>query len=159
MSGSRFSPLPAPDTSRIVARARECDVADLPALLGELEVARATALSRLLSTPAAAPAAPARLLFDAAEMSSQVGVPESWLRARARAGEIRSVKCGHYTRFDPIEVLEDLKRLRVTRAPKKTRPRDNRDCEGEKRQQRRGAATALLPDSAPGNSTPEVSRG
>jgi hypothetical protein len=94
--------------------AREVSPDELPALLGELETAKALVWTRLVSAPTPCPAQPTRLLLDAAELAAETGLPESWLRDKARKREIRSVRAGHYVRFDPADVIEDLKRLRVT---------------------------------------------
>ena len=39
-------------------------------------------------------------LLDAKQAAEQLNVPESWVRAEARAGRIPHVKLGRYVRFD-----------------------------------------------------------
>lgn len=116
--------------------AAELPTAELPELCADIERARAVAWSRL-TMPAPKPE-PKPLLLDAPVMAARAGVPETWLRARARRGEIRSVRCGHYVKFRETDVLEDLERLGAT-------PQDGRSRRPGKTQQPRDPATALLP--------------
>jgi excisionase family DNA binding protein len=46
------------------------------------------------------------LLVDAAHVAQRLGVPRSWVTARARAGDMPHVRIGRYTRFDMAEVDE-----------------------------------------------------
>lgn len=46
----------------------------------------------------------ARRLVDVAEASAFLGVPESWLAARARNGEAPCRRLGKYVRFDLVEL-------------------------------------------------------
>lgn len=72
---------------------------ELPALLGELETARALAWVRL-AAPAPAPASSKDgTLLDAKGVAERLGVPESWVRDMARQGKIPSIRLGHYVRF------------------------------------------------------------
>jgi excisionase family DNA binding protein len=43
-------------------------------------------------------------LIDAAGAAALLGVPESWIRAEARADRIPHVRLGKYVRFDPAEL-------------------------------------------------------
>jgi hypothetical protein len=80
----------------------------LPALLGELEAAKALAWARL-ATPAHEPQpAGDTALLDAKAMAERLDVPESWLREHARRGRIPCRYVGRYMRFDPTAVLRAL---------------------------------------------------
>jgi len=46
---------------------------------------------------------PARLL-DARQVAEVLGVPDTWVRAEARAERIPHVRFGRYVRFDPAAV-------------------------------------------------------
>ena len=85
---------------------------ELPALLGELEAAKARAWIRLAAAERAAqeqhtPADSGRLL-DAKAMAERLQVPESWLREHARGGRVPCVYVGRYMRFDPERVRRAL---------------------------------------------------
>lgn len=81
----------------------------LPALLGELEMAKALAWSRLtMPSPSPTLVADTGLLKPKA-MADQIKVQESWLREKARQGRIPYVPVGRYMRFDPEAVLRALK--------------------------------------------------
>jgi len=88
--------------------AAELPAEELPALVGELEAAKAQAWARL-ATPAREPApADATALLDAMAMAERLKVPESWLREHARRGLIPCVYVGRYMRFSPAAVLRAL---------------------------------------------------
>lgn len=100
------SPPPAlPALAATLRRAvAELPRGELPALLGELETARALAWVRL-AAPAPAPASSKDgTLLDAKAMAERLGVPDSWLREHARHGRIPCVYVGRYMRFDPDRV-------------------------------------------------------
>jgi len=107
MSGARSDPFAAADTLHNLATIVEATaIADLPALLGELEHAKALVWSRLM-TPA--PRASETHLVGASEMADQLGVTESWVRTAARRHRIPTVPAGAHLRFDPVEVLTAMK--------------------------------------------------
>lgn len=67
----------------------------LPALVGELEAAKAVAWCRLCTQPPQTTETHGQGgLLNAAEMAKLLGVPESWLREQARQGTVASVRCG-----------------------------------------------------------------
>ncbi len=78
--------------------------AAIPAALVRLAALQTALAARLAAeqAPVAAPA-PAALLTPKAA-AAHLGVPETWLRDKARAGAVKSVKLGLYVRFR----LEDL---------------------------------------------------
>lgn len=43
-------------------------------------------------------------LIDADAAARMLGVPKTWVLARAREGGLPCVKLGHYTRFSPAEL-------------------------------------------------------
>jgi len=43
-------------------------------------------------------------LVDAADASSLLGVPKSWVLAEARADRIPHIRLGRYVRFEPLEL-------------------------------------------------------
>ncbi len=73
---------------------------ELPALVGELEAAKALAWVRLTTPESRQPAAEPGRLLNAKAMAECLQVPESWLREHARRGRIPCVHVGRYTRFD-----------------------------------------------------------
>jgi excisionase family DNA binding protein len=48
-------------------------------------------------------------LLDAPSLAELLEVPESWIRAEARAERIPHVRLGRYVRFDPAEIEPWLK--------------------------------------------------
>jgi hypothetical protein len=82
---------------------------ELPTLIANLERAKAEAFARLATPEPIAPAA--RELVDAAEMARRCGLTEFGVRDRARRGVIPCVHTGRrQVRFDPVDVLEALRR-------------------------------------------------
>jgi excisionase family DNA binding protein len=82
----------------------------LVALLAQVKALEGMVLARLLADVGAgapAAAAPGRLL-TAKEMAQVLHVPESWVRAQARAERIPRTMVGRYTRFDPVAVQRAL---------------------------------------------------
>jgi excisionase family DNA binding protein len=55
-------------------------------------------------------------LLTARQLAEQLSVPESWLREKARIGELPSVKLGHYVRF----CLDDVRRYLSEIAPERS---------------------------------------
>ncbi len=88
--------------------AAELPAADLPTLLGELEIAKALIWVRLTAPVPSLSAATDSLLLDAKAMAERLQVPESWLREHARQGRIPCVYVGRYMRFDPERVRRAL---------------------------------------------------
>ena len=85
--------------------ATELPTDEVPALVGELEAAKARAYARLATADRdtqehRSPADAGRLL-DAKAMAERLQVPESWLRESARRGRVPCVYVGRYMRFDP----------------------------------------------------------
>jgi excisionase family DNA binding protein len=81
--------------------------AAIPAVLLRLAALQTALAARLAAepTPITAPAPTALLTPKAA--ADHLGVPETWLRDKARAGVVKFVKLGLYVRFR----LEDLEVL------------------------------------------------
>lgn len=52
-------------------------------------------------------------LIDARAASKLLGVPHTWLLARARAGAIPHHRLGHYVRFDPQDLSAWLAENRI----------------------------------------------
>lgn len=71
----------------------------LPAASLELASLQCAVAARLLEA-SDKPAAAASELLTASEMASILGVKESWLRSRARAGKLPVIVLGRYRRFD-----------------------------------------------------------
>ena len=88
--------------------AAELPTDELPALVAELEAAKAAAWVRLATPAPNPPAASDTRLLDAKAMAERLQVPESWLREHARQGRIPSVHLGHYVRFNPTIVMKAL---------------------------------------------------
>jgi hypothetical protein len=85
---------------------------ELPALVGELETAKAQAYARLATADRGAqghhPPADTGRLLNAKTMAERLQVPESWLREHARGGRVPCVYVGRYMRFDPAAVIRAL---------------------------------------------------
>jgi hypothetical protein len=88
--------------------ATELPANELPALVGELEAAKALAWARLAAPVREPQPADDAALLDAKAMAKRLNVPESWLREHARRGRIPCVYVGRYMRFDPAAVLRTL---------------------------------------------------
>jgi len=89
--------------------AAELPADELPALVGELEAAKALAWARLTTlAPNPTPDSGTLDLLDAKAMAGRLRVPESWLREHARRGRIPCVYVGRYMRFDPERVRRAL---------------------------------------------------
>ena len=104
------SVLPSLDSLAATLRryAAELPADDLPALVGELEAAKAVAWARL-TTPAPSPTQNTNgELVNAKTMAERLHVPESWLREHARRGRIPCIYVGRYMRFSPTAVTESL---------------------------------------------------
>ena len=84
--------------------------AELPALIAEIAGAHAAALTRLVIPPASKTVAETDIV-TADELATRLKVPPSWVREKARAGEIPCIRAGHYMRFRLSEVLEALRRM------------------------------------------------
>ncbi len=52
-------------------------------------------------------------LLDAGQAATLLNVPESWIRAEARAGRIPHLQLGRYVRFDREELLAWVDRRKV----------------------------------------------
>jgi len=87
----------------------ETPVETLPQLLGVLAQTKAAVWLRM-TTPASTPTSTAGLV-DAGEMAQLLGVPENWVRDKARASLIPFVRLGHYVRFEPPAVIEAVRKL------------------------------------------------
>jgi hypothetical protein len=107
--------------------AAELPANELPALMGELEAAKALAWTRL-TTPAREPqpAAGDSSLLDAKAMAERLRVPESWLRESARRGRIPCTYVGRYMRFDPDRVRRALDERAAGVISPRTGPLDRR---------------------------------
>ena len=89
--------------------AQELPYEELPALVGELEAAKARVWSRLARhEQEEPPASDGENLLDAEAMARRLDVPQSWLREQARRGRIPYIRLGHYMRFDPRAVVRRL---------------------------------------------------
>ena len=89
--------------------ARELPPEDLPALVGALEAAKASAWARLaVADHGAHPERTVDTLLDARAMAKRLDVPESWLRDAARGGRVPCIYVGRYMRFDPAAVRRAL---------------------------------------------------
>ncbi|MGO9056948.1 MAG: helix-turn-helix domain-containing protein [Candidatus Binataceae bacterium] len=82
----------------------------IPALLTQLAALQSALAARLIS--ASSVAAPESVLVDAGELADRLGVPETHIRTKARAGEIPCVRVGKYMRFDPAAVAAVLEAAR-----------------------------------------------
>lgn len=102
------------DLTRLAAdlevAARELPAEQLPELASALAGAAARVQLRI-SAAAVAPASTGEHLVGAAEMARLLGVPENWVRDRARAGTLPFHRLGHYVRFNTTEVLEAVRRM------------------------------------------------
>ena len=76
------------------AWATTVDPEHILALLSQLAALQAALAARLIAE--AGIAAPESQLVDAAELAERLGVPESHIRTKARAGEIPCVRVGKY---------------------------------------------------------------
>jgi len=86
----------------------------LPDFLATLEAAKATGWARLVlpNVPASPPTpGPQLALVDAETLSEMVQLPPSWIRDRARRGQLPVVRLGRYLRFRPDDVLAVLAEL------------------------------------------------
>src|SRR5262245_29276585 len=82
--------LEPPDDSRMIV---QLSAGELRALIrAEIEASRKQELPRLL--------------YDTAEAAEILGVPPTWLAARARAGEVRVTRKGHYVLFSLPDLQE-----------------------------------------------------
>jgi excisionase family DNA binding protein len=45
------------------------------------------------------------LLIDAEAAAQLLGVPETWVREKARLGRLPCIRLGRYVRFDPDELI------------------------------------------------------
>jgi hypothetical protein len=118
----------------------------LPALVGELEAAKAVAYGRLFTQPPPEAQGQGGLL-DAAQMAKRLGLPKSWLLEQARQGTVASVRCGHYVRFDPERVRETLARHRPrgSAPPPVVAPHTKAEPVHPKVRQLRPAANSAVP--------------
>lgn len=103
------------------------DADQLAEVIGALEAGKVGAMARLLMP---ALPAPATKLVGAAEMASILGTPENWVRDKARAGALPCIRCGHYVKFNPAEVLEAVRHMPA--------PHNGRLCTIDKTQEKRG---------------------
>jgi hypothetical protein len=95
-----------------IRRALDAVVLELPAddiadAIGLCAATQARLLARLTAPTAAVPTK----LVNAAEMAAILDVPENWVRDKTRADALPHRQLGHYIRYDPIEVLEAVRRL------------------------------------------------
>ncbi len=100
----------------------------IPDVIGALESAKARALAKLMPSPVAGPPR----LVDAAEMADLIGVPEGWVRDKARAGALPCRQLGHYVRFDAAEVLEAVRKMPA--------PQNRGFCSPKKGEEKRGGS-------------------
>jgi excisionase family DNA binding protein len=56
-------------------------------------------------------------LIDAKAASKLLGVPDTWLLAQARAGQIPHHRLGHYVRFNPDDLRDWLAESRIASDP------------------------------------------
>ncbi len=124
----------------------ETPVSALPALVGDLEAAKAVAYGRLFTQPPPEAQGQGGLL-DAAQMAKRLGLPKSWLLEQARQGTVASVRCGHYVRFDPEQVRETLARHRPrgSTPPATVAQHAKAEAARPKVRQLRPAATSAVP--------------
>jgi excisionase family DNA binding protein len=81
---------------------------DAEVLLGACIAVQGALFGRLIATRGSGGTTAAAPRFvDAATAAKQWGVPESWIYDQARQGKLRSVRLGHYVRFEP----DDLERF------------------------------------------------
>lgn len=102
---------------------------ELPALIATCAATQAKALARL-ATPTVA--LPQSTLVNAAEMARILGVPENWVRDRARAGTLPSHRLGHYRRFAPDEVLAKVSKSHDAPSRRVSIPKQNQAPKGGK---------------------------
>jgi hypothetical protein len=77
-------------------------VADLKAIVrGEVQAALA-----------AQPPPIHRIVYPLKEAAEMISVPPTWLAARARAGEIESIRLGHYVTFAEQDLKEFVEKMR-----------------------------------------------
>jgi excisionase family DNA binding protein len=56
-------------------------------------------------------------LRDAGYIARRFGVPKSWVYAAARRGELPSVQCGRYRRFDDRDIDSWIEEQRAAEGP------------------------------------------
>ena len=56
-------------------------------------------------------------LRDAGYIARRFGVPKSWVYAAARRGELPSVRCGRYRRFDDRDIDSWIEEQRAAEGP------------------------------------------
>jgi hypothetical protein len=79
-------------------------VADLKAIVrGEVQAALAAQQSPIH-----------RIVYPLKEAAQMISVPSTWLAARARAGEIKCVRLGHYVTFTEQDLKEFAEKMRKT---------------------------------------------
>jgi Helix-turn-helix domain len=72
----------------------------VPVALAALAAAQAHLCARLMREPDKAASVSTDTLLTAPEMAALLGVKESWLRSRARAGKLPVIVLGRYRRYD-----------------------------------------------------------
>lgn len=55
-------------------------------------------------------------LLKPADVAATLGVPVSWVYRQAREGDLPSVPCGRYVRFDPGDLAAWIERQKTTNA-------------------------------------------
>jgi hypothetical protein len=53
-------------------------------------------------------------VYPLKEAAQMISVPSTWLAARARAGEIKCVRLGHYVTFTEQDLKEFAEKMRKT---------------------------------------------
>lgn len=61
-------------------------------------------------------------LLTADEVAGRLKVPRSWVYRAAREGDLPSVRCGRYRRFDEGEVERWIARQKDSSTPPESRP-------------------------------------
>jgi excisionase family DNA binding protein len=76
----------------------------VPVALAALAAAQAHLCARLMREPDKPASASTDTLLTASQMAALLGVKTSWLRSKARKGELPVVVLGRYRRFAPTAV-------------------------------------------------------
>jgi len=79
---------------------------------GELEKVVECAVDKALAKKK-----PARLLFTVQEAADMLGLPDSWLAAKSRAGEVAHRRTGHYIRFSLQDIESIINQFAIVPVP------------------------------------------
>lgn len=72
-----------------------------------------------------------KLLYNLKEASEILGVPESWLAARARAGGVKATRMGLYVNFTIPDLEEFVEKMRMDSAPIKRKRKHKKELTTE----------------------------